>query len=232
MKLIAAYHKDREFAYTSHLDVQRTLQRAFRRADLPLAFSNGFNPHPQVSFASALRTGYTSTCEWFLVELTEPLAPDAFTERVNAQMPQGMRVSGAFVADEGCGTLSKAVRAARYRVTVHFDAPIPAEEIRRALESLLGEHEILVMKRTKSGMRQADIRPQILEAELAQTVDAQAVFSLLGVLSADGGLNVDAVFTALFDRLGRSGVLFVGRTDMFFADMPGLPGLPTSERKA
>ncbi len=230
MKLIAAYHKERDIAYTSHLDVQRTLQRAFRRADLPLAWSNGFNPHPQISFASALRTGYASTCEWFLVELTSPVAPDAFIERVNAQMPQGMRVSDAFAAGEGIGTLSKAVRAARYTATVHWNAPVEADRIRGALDTLLSETEILVNKRTKGGMRQADIRPQIREASLTEAEDTLAVFDLLGALNVDGGLNVDAFFGVLFDRLGQDGILFVRRVCMYFADMPGLPCLPASER--
>ena len=69
MKIIAAFEKTKEISYTSHLDVQRTLQRAFRRANLPLAFSKGFNPHPKLSFATALATGYTSAGEWLEVEL-------------------------------------------------------------------------------------------------------------------------------------------------------------------
>ena len=70
MRMLAVYHKTESARYISHLDVQRTLQRAFRRAKLPLRFSEGFNPHPELSFASALATGTTSDAEWFDVELT------------------------------------------------------------------------------------------------------------------------------------------------------------------
>ena len=73
MRIIAAFEKTKELSYTSHLDVQRTLQRTFRRAALPLAYSKGFNPHPKLSFATALATGYTSAGEWFEVELDQAL---------------------------------------------------------------------------------------------------------------------------------------------------------------
>ena len=86
MKLIAAYHKGREVALISHLDIQRTLQRAFRRAGLPLLYSNGFNPHPQMSFATAAATGMTSECEWFEVQLSQELAPEDFLRRANAAL--------------------------------------------------------------------------------------------------------------------------------------------------
>ena len=96
MKLIAAYQKGNEIAMISHLDIQRTLQRAFRRAGIPLLYSNGFNPHPQFSFATAAATGMSSSCEWFEVQLSEEMAPEEFVRRANEVMPRGMRVSGAF----------------------------------------------------------------------------------------------------------------------------------------
>ena len=74
--MLAVYHKGEAVRFVSHLDVQRTLHRAFRRAKAPLAYSAGFNPHPELSFASALPTGASSDCEWFEVELTEDMAPD------------------------------------------------------------------------------------------------------------------------------------------------------------
>ncbi len=230
MKLIAAYQKNRAIAYTSHLDVQRTLQRAFRRADLPLAYSNGFNPHPLMSFATALKTGYTSACEWFALELVSPVAPDAFLARVNAVLPMGMQVSDAFVGDDA-EILSRAVRASRYRVEVHFDAPVERETLQSALSTLLSGTEILINKRTKSGMRQADIRPQILKAALTEASGSLAVFDLVGTLTVDGGLPVDSFFQALFDRMDSSGVLLVHRARMYFDGIAGLPCLSESERK-
>ena len=123
VKIIAAFEKTKDLSYTSHLDVQRTLQRAFRRASLPLAFSKGFNPHPKLSFATALATGYTSSGEWIEVEFSEPLAPEQFIERANAALPAGMRFVDAFTVDDGFTTLSKLLVAAKYLTQYTFSVP-------------------------------------------------------------------------------------------------------------
>ena len=95
MRMLAVYHKGPSLAFISHLDVQRTLQRAMRRAGIPLAFSQGFNPHPKLSFASALATGQTSDAEWFEAELSEDVEPEAFVSRVNGVLPPDFYFSDA-----------------------------------------------------------------------------------------------------------------------------------------
>lgn len=76
----------------SHLDIQRTLQRAMRRADIPLRYSKGFNPHPELHFATALSTGARGMWEWFDVELEEPMDTEVFVQALNGQLPEGLSV--------------------------------------------------------------------------------------------------------------------------------------------
>ena len=95
MRIIACFTKPDSVRFVSHLDTQRLFQRAFRRAGLPLAYSQGFNPHPLLSFATALSCGYTSDGEYFDVILSEPVEPEAFVTRVNAVLPEGMRIVSA-----------------------------------------------------------------------------------------------------------------------------------------
>lgn len=137
MRMLAVYHKTESARYISHLDVQRTLQRAFRRAKLPLRFSEGFNPHPELSFASALATGTTSDAEWFDVELTERMQPETFLAQVNAVLPQGIRLSDARELPAGIKTLSTLTRAAEYEVQTTFARTMTCEKAEAALESLL-----------------------------------------------------------------------------------------------
>ena len=225
MKLIAAYHKGNEIAMISHLDIQRTLQRAFRRAGIPLLYSNGFNPHPQFSFATAAATGMSSEAEWFEVQLSEEMAPEEFVRRANEVMPQGMRVSGAFAAPENYGSLSAKLRAAEYRVELQFVEPVSKEKLAETLEAML-TGEIIIQKRTKGGIRPVDMRPYILRVSVGQVEGDQAALLVLGKLQADGGLRVDAFIDALLERLDAHAAYEIHRTNMYFAEDGLLPHLP------
>lgn len=225
MKIIAAFEKTKELSYTSHLDVQRTLQRAFRRADLPLAFSKGFNPHPKLSFATALATGYTSDGEWIEIELDGDVTPEDFTARVNAALPKGMRFVDAFVADDGFGTLSKMLVAARYFVILYTDAPVTEQAFRAAIASILESDEVIVEKKTKSGVKAANIRPEILEAEAISASDRTAVAAVVGTLTAAGGLRAETFARALFERLSLNGSFTAHRTALCFEGSLRLPRL-------
>jgi len=230
MKLIAAYHKGEALSMISHLDVQRTLQRSFRRAGLPLAYSHGFNPHPQLSFATATATGMSSDCEWFEVQLSEDIDPGAFVSRVNKAMPAGLSVSDAFVEPEGFGSLSAKLRAAEYRVTINFFpnffSAVEEGSLQATLETMLSG-EITIHKRTKSGVKPVDMRPYILEASVEQVGDGTAVLRVLGKLQADGGLRVSSVIDALLERLDAQATYEIHRTRMFFAGDGLLPRLPS-----
>ena len=225
MKLIAAYHKGKEIAMISHLDIQRTLQRAFRRANLPLLYSNGFNPHPQFSFATAAATGMSSDCEWFDVELSQDIDPQEFMQRANAVMPQGMSISGAFAAPEPFGSLSAKLRAAEYRVSFQFEEPVSKEKLAETLEAMLAG-EIIIQKRTKGGIRPVDMRPYILRVSVGQVEGEQAALLVLGKLQADGGLRVDAFIDALLERLDAHGAYEIHRMNLYFAEDGLLPHLP------
>ena len=225
MKIIAAFEKTKEISYTSHLDVQRTLQRAFRRASLPLAFSKGFNPHPKLSFATALATGYTSAGEWIEVELDKELTPEEFKARVNAALPDGMRFTKAFVAEDGFPTLSKLLVAAKYVVTLYTDAPVTTEALRAATDAIMASEEVIVEKKTKSGIRPANIRPEILEAEAISASGQTATVAVVGMLNAAGGLRAETFARALFERLSVNGRFTVHRTALCFEGSDELPRL-------
>ena len=225
MKLIAAYQKGNEIAMISHLDIPRTLQRAFRRAGIPLLYSNGFNPHPQFSFATAAATGMSSECEWFEVQLSEDMSPEEFVRRANEVMPQGMCVSGAFAAPENYGSLSAKLRAAEYRVELQFVEPVSKEKLAETLEAML-TGEIIIQKRTKGGIRPVDMRPYILRVSVGQVEGEQAALFVLGKLQADGGLRVDAFIDALLERLDAHGAYEIHRMNLYFAEDGLLPHLP------
>ncbi len=226
MRIIAALHERGRAAYLSHLDMQRTLQRALRRADMPLQYSQGFNPHPLMAFAGALATGAESQREWFDVRLDGEIAPADFEARLNAVLPEGMAVSHAMEAPEGLSTLTGHLVATRYTLWVRPERAISATEVGSALTKLLQSEELMVQKRTKSGaMVPQNIRPQLYEARLLDSDGVSFTLDVLGELTAGGGLRTEALVNVLLDFLGSAGSFRCRREEMYFDEVPGLPSL-------
>ena len=226
MRIIAALHERGRAAYLSHLDMQRTLQRALRRADMPLVYSQGFNPHPLMAFAGALSTGFESEREWFDVRLEGDMGPQDFEARLNAVLPEGMSVSHAMEAPEDLSTLTGRLAAARYTLWVRPERVCSAAEVGSALDTLLHSEELMVQKRTKSGaMVPQNIRPQLYEARLTGEDGGSFTLDVLGELTAGGGLRTEAFVNVLLDFLGSAGSFRCRREEMYFDDLPGLPSL-------
>ena len=226
MRIIAALHETGRAAYLSHLDMQRTLQRALRRADMPLLYSQGFNPHPLMAFAGALATGAESEREWFDVRLDGDIAPADFEARLNAMLPEGMAVSHAMEAPEGLSTLTGHLVAARYTLRVRPEKDVSAAEVGSALDKLLQSEELMVQKRTKSGaVVPQNIRPQLYEARLRDSDGVSFTLDVLGELTAGGGLRTEAFVNVLLDFLGLAGSFRCRREEMYFEGLPELPSL-------
>jgi len=156
-KYIVRYAKRGDAKFISHLDFLRLIQRAMRRARLPLKFSEGFNPHPCLSFAQPLGVGTTGERELFEVELVEA-CPD-LVERLAPKMPRGIEIVEAVPCEKNnFAQISRAVYAVRPEV-------LPTEE---QLQAFMEKTEILTEKRTKSGVKTADIRPDIFGAKLGE----------------------------------------------------------------
>ncbi len=187
MRIIVKFSKQAPVRFVSHLDIQRLFQRAFRRANIPLAYSQGFNPHPLLSFATALSVGYTSDGEWLDVKLAEHMRAEAFQEAVNAVLPRGFRISECVEVDDAFPSLSALMAAAEYDVVLG----LPEELLNARLQALLAS-PIMVKKKTKAGIRTVDIRPQLLDAKYEAPT-----LRILGKLDAAGSLNIALFLQAL-----------------------------------
>ena len=225
MRMLAIYHKTDRARFVSHLDILRTLHRAFRRAGLPLKYSEGFNPHPELSFASALATGMTSDAEYFEVELAEEMDPQQFTERVNRVLPEGLFLSGAVETPAGIKTLAAATRGAEYLIRFYPEEMVAEDTVRETAACFLTE-DIFVNKRTKSGIKPVNLRSQILKVTVDGIEKDSFSLRVLGRLQSDGGLRAELFAGALLDRLDAHGFARIHRTGMFFDSDGSLPRLP------
>lgn len=151
--------------YISHLDLIRCFQRAVCRAKLPAAYSEGFHPHMQTSFAATLPLGFTSTAELMDLELSEAVPAEAVMERLNAVLPEGLCIQ-----ESGDGILAfKKLAFARYRITASSEAPA---QLHRALDAFLAQPEIITEKRTKKGgMKTVDLKPMVMAEGAAESPD-------------------------------------------------------------
>ena len=163
--MMAVFEKGARLRHIGHLDIQRAMQRALRRSGLPVSYSKGFNPHILLTFASALATGAMGEKEILDVSLDSPVEADAFMTAMNAALPPDMQLSFAKPMEDRHPALMAMVCAAAY--DLHVLDSSAAKRCAEAIPAFLQQESIMAMRKTKSGVKECDIRPLIhsLKAE-------------------------------------------------------------------
>ena len=152
------YERNEDAKFISHLDLMRTMNRALRRAEAPLQYTQGFNPHSIMTVALPLSVGITSECEYLDVTFKEDVDTVAFTEKLNSTMPLGIKVIEIRKSDD--------MRAFKYIETAVYSATFKSD-VAPDCEKFMNMGEAVMDKRTKSGEKAEDILPDIhkLQAE-------------------------------------------------------------------
>ncbi|MCI2416273.1 TIGR03936 family radical SAM-associated protein [Saccharopolyspora sp. K220] len=162
-KLRLRYAKRGRLRFTSHRDVARTFERALRRAGVPMAYSQGFSPHPKVSWAGAVPTGVSSVAEYVELQLVERLDPAVLRGELDAALPEGIDVLDAVEAAPGA--LADRLEVSRWRI----DLPgTDVAELRDAVAALMAAESALVERLTKDGRRTIDARAALVSAEVRE----------------------------------------------------------------
>lgn len=97
LRIKLKYKKGEEIKFTSHRDVMRLVQRAIRRTDIPMLYSQGFNPHMKISWGQALKLGKTSDNEFMELHLEQWARPREIMEKLNHELPPGIEILEAYV---------------------------------------------------------------------------------------------------------------------------------------
>ena len=153
-KLRLRFEKTGRAVYISHLDLMATMQRAFSRTGLELKYSEGFNPHPLISILLPLSVGTASVCELMDFRLKEDADLRTLPARLTAVMPEGIRVTEAYPAEQNSARLKWLDVTGR----LEYDRRAPAPE---ELQAFFDRDELVIERKTKRGMGLADIRPAI-----------------------------------------------------------------------
>jgi len=156
------YSKEGPARYISHLDLLRSFERAGRRAGLPLAFTQGFNPHPKISFAAPLGVGTAGEAEYADIELIADLTAGEVFRALSGVLPEGLRLIEVRLIPDRSPSLMAAVDCATYRAVAKLDRPFNRKELDDAIASFMARPEIWVERKIKAGgKKKKNIRPGI-----------------------------------------------------------------------
>jgi radical SAM-linked protein len=175
------YTKRGRLRFTSHRDFQRAFERALRRAEVPMAYSAGFTPHPKVSYANAAPTGVGSEAEFLEIALAEARDPEKLRALLDESLPAGLDVTDAVEARTS--GLAERLQASVWELRLDGVEPAEAE---KAVASFLAAETVEVERKTKNGMRAFDARGAVIGLEVVEAADSQVV------TAAEGGLGQGA----------------------------------------
>ena len=166
MKVRVRFEKKGVLKYVGHLDMMRYFQKAISRANLPIAYSEGFNPHQIMSFGNPLGLGMTSSAEYMDIELLEEVPSLYGINRLNKQMVSGIKIlSFRYLPDKAKNAMS-ATLASSYKIELNDkieEAIGDMSDISQRIDEFMSQKECIITKKTKKSTRELDILPLIYE---------------------------------------------------------------------
>ena len=164
-RALLKYRKTDAARWLSHLDLTRALERAIRRAKLPLAYSEGFNPRLRMSFGPPLPLGASSDAELLLLRLVEPLTAAEIKDRLSEQLPRGIEIVEVRSMAENEPGLP-AIGGASYLVRAACRAESPADAAKQAIAEFLARKSVIIERTDKNDPRRVDIRAGVDSIDL------------------------------------------------------------------
>lgn len=191
MRVRITFSKQGALRYTGHLDLHKLWERAARRAELPLSYSQGFHPQPKISLAAALPLGLASRGEVIDIRLNQEVLPGEIFARLENNLPTGIQIIKIEGVDEGAPALQTQVVSAKYEV--HLTESVEGSGLERKVEQIMNSEALPRERRGKS----YDLRPLIEMLEV--TTDSHGKTCLQMTLAAREGATgrADEVLEAL-----------------------------------
>ena len=217
---VIKFAKNGYMKYISHLDTVRLFRNTFKIAGVELAYSQGFNPHPKMSFAQPLPLGYSSTCEIIEFETVEDIEPGAIIDAMNAVIPKGIALINCERLKTG-GSFAARLTAAEYEISMPYD-PTRARDIGELCGGFLKQSRIPVEKRQKKTgqKKEIDIKSMIRSFSFALTDDKIILLATLDAGSVSN-LSPELLIPAFVSFSGieiAREEIDVNRSGLFFAE--------------
>jgi len=190
-RLRIRYAKRGRLRFTSHRDFSRAFERAIMRAQVPMAYSSGFNPHPRISYTGAAPTGAASEAEYVEIALAQVVDPAQVRDALVAALPPGLDVLEVVAA--GPGKLADRLQASRWVI----DLPTPLPLAEQAVAAFLAAEQVPVQRMTKKGLRDFDARAAVLALAAVERPGAAGSRLELTLRHAEPAVRPDDVVTGL-----------------------------------
>lgn len=198
MRLRVKFSKHGALRFIGHLDVMRYFQKAIRRADIDIAYSEGFSPHQIMTFAAPLGVGLESNGEYMDIEVNSLTSSKQLVDALNEQMAEGIEVLEAKLLPDNVGNAMASVSAASYSIRFR-EGFKPSFLSAQSLNDFYSQQEIVVTKKTKRSEATFDMKPYIYELVLDD--DGKTV-RLTADASSAGNLKPALVMRAYYEMNG------------------------------
>jgi radical SAM-linked protein len=175
-RLRLKFGRGEDLKFLSHLDLMRLWERALRRAGLPLAYSEGFTPHPQIALAAPLLVGVTSDAELMDVSLSRWVSPQSFLAQIEKQLPRGIALLEVWPVGPNVPSLQSQLKLVEYKVEVETEKG--CQEVESALKSFLSMKELPWHHHRDTGDRYYDLRALVDDLRF---IDCQDSICVLGM---------------------------------------------------
>lgn len=186
--------------FIGHLDLMRLLKRAFIRANIDVKYSQGFNPQPKLSFATALALGISSKGEYFDLEMEKILEPSEFILKLNSILPDGIEILDAKYVNGKTRIMSQ-IKWSSYIIEVFFKNKITLEEVNSKINNILSKKEIIIYKEKKKGKRivkrEVNIRDLIKKVDIISKNNDSIIIKTMLKTGSYGNLKPEVIIDLL-----------------------------------
>lgn len=227
MKIRIKFRKWGVMKFIGHLDMMRYFQKAIRRANIDIRYSEGYSPHQIMSFAAPLGVGLTSDSEYFDIEVNTTLNSQEAVSALNAVMVDGVEVMSYKKLSDDAKPAMSLVAAADYRLSYKegYESPYPAKEWKEIVaREFYDRPDFIIMKKTKKSEREVDLKPLVYAFSVEETEERPEFFLQVSTGSVDN-IKPELVLASVYDRIGISynaNAIQIHRMEVYTREESGL----------
>ncbi len=203
-RLRSRFYKKDDLVFISHLDLVRVFERAMRRGNIPISYTQGFNPHPIMAFATALGIGVSSEGEYIDIQLDERLSPEDFMQKLNSVLPEGLKIMQSAYIPSSEDSLMSLIKRSIYIVKGQVNVNVDRAELEDKIQEFLSLDEIIEIKEKKKKhkndkpkFQETNIREGIYQFDILSYDNYDIIFKMNLAAGSEKNLKPEVVIKKL-----------------------------------